>query len=47
MARGHTIKVWPDWNPKAGSPCLARRNPAMGLMEAAADPRRESYAQGW
>jgi gamma-glutamyltranspeptidase / glutathione hydrolase len=47
MARGHTIKVWPDWNPKAGSPCLARRNPATGLMEAAADPRRESYAQGW
>ncbi len=45
--RGHKVQVWRDWEPKAGSPCLARRDPASGLLEAAADPRRESYALGW
>lgn len=44
---GHRIEVWREWEPRAGSPCLARRDPATGLLEAAADPRREAYAMGW
>lgn len=46
-ARGHRVEAWRDWEPRAGSPCLARRDPATGLLEAAADPRREAYAMGW
>ncbi len=46
-ALGHRVELWRDWEPKAGSPCLARRDPATGLLEAAADPRREAYALGW
>jgi gamma-glutamyltranspeptidase/glutathione hydrolase len=46
-ALGHRVEVWRDWEPKAGAPCLARRDPDSGLLEAAADPRRESYAVGW
>jgi len=33
--------------PKAGSPRLARRDPATGVLQGAADPRREGYAPGW
>jgi gamma-glutamyltranspeptidase / glutathione hydrolase len=46
-ALGHRVEVWREWEPKASSPCLARRDPDSGLLEAAADPRRESYAVGW
>jgi gamma-glutamyltranspeptidase/glutathione hydrolase len=46
-ARGHTVQVWHEWEPKAGAVCLSRRDPATDLREAAADPRRESYALGW
>jgi gamma-glutamyltranspeptidase/glutathione hydrolase len=45
-ARGHRVEPWGDWEPKAGSPCLARRESDGGL-QAAADPRREAYALGW
>ena len=46
-ALGHRVEAWRDWEPKAGSPCLALRDPSTGLRHAAADPRRESYAVGW
>ena len=46
-ALGHRVEVWRDFEPKAGSPCLARRNFSTGVLEAAADPRREAYALGW
>jgi gamma-glutamyltranspeptidase/glutathione hydrolase len=41
------VEAWREWEPKAGSPCLARREAADGRIEAAADPRREAYALGW
>jgi gamma-glutamyltranspeptidase/glutathione hydrolase len=44
---GHRVQAWADWEPKAGSPCLARRDAATGVLQGAADPRRESYALGW
>lgn len=46
-ALGHRVEAWPEWEPKAGSPCLARRDPQTGVLQAAADPRREAYALGW
>jgi gamma-glutamyltranspeptidase / glutathione hydrolase len=44
---GHRVEAWPEWDPKAGSPCLSRRDPETGVLQAAADPRREAYALGW
>jgi gamma-glutamyltranspeptidase/glutathione hydrolase len=44
---GHRVEAWREWEPRAGSPCLARRDAATGLLEGAADPRREAYALGW
>ncbi|MEO3472044.1 gamma-glutamyltransferase [Roseomonas sp. CAU 1739] len=43
-ARGHVIADWPDWTALAGCVELIRTNPATGLIEAGADPRRPAYA---
>ncbi|HEV8673806.1 MAG TPA: hypothetical protein VGX21_07165 [Methylomirabilota bacterium] len=43
----HPSCLAPGKRPKAGSPCLARRDPQTGVLQAAADPRREAYALGW
>ena len=45
--RGHQIERWPEWNWLAGAVCAIRSNPARGLLEAGADPRRAAYALGW
>ena len=44
--RGHAIERWPDWEWKAGGVCLVRLE-AGGVLRAAADPRRDSYALAW
>lgn len=44
-ALGHDVAPWPDFTWRAGAVCLARRR-AGGILEAAADPRRPSYALG-
>ncbi|MDR7545617.1 MAG: gamma-glutamyltransferase family protein [Armatimonadota bacterium] len=46
-ALGHRLQVWPDWTPKAGGVCAALHDPGLGIVVAAADPRRLSYAIGW
>ncbi len=45
--RGHQVATWPDWAWKAGGVCVIVINEKTGTMTAGADPRRESYAQGW
>ncbi|MDR7555232.1 MAG: gamma-glutamyltransferase family protein [Armatimonadota bacterium] len=47
QARGHRVESWPQWTPQAGGVCAALRDPAEGVVAAAADPRRLSYAVGW
>ena len=43
-ARGHEVKVWPDWTWLAGSVEVILTDPATGLIGAGADPRRPAYA---
>ncbi len=43
-ARGHAMQDWPAWTWLAGSVEAVRSNPATGLVEAGADPRRPAYA---
>lgn len=45
--RGHQVTTWPDWAWKAGGVCVIVINRDTGTLVAGADPRRESYAQGW
>lgn len=45
--RGHQVKLWPEWAWKAGGVCAIVINDATKTLVAGADPRRESYAQGW
>ena len=45
--RGHKVERWPEWIWLAGAVCAIRSNPARGLIEAGADPRRAAYALGW
>jgi gamma-glutamyltranspeptidase/glutathione hydrolase len=45
--RGHQVKMWPDWAWKAGGVCVIVINEDKKTLVAGADPRRESYAQGW
>lgn len=45
--RGHTMEAWPEWSWLAGAVCAIHAQRDRGLMTAAADPRRESYALGW
>jgi gamma-glutamyltranspeptidase/glutathione hydrolase len=46
-ALGHRVRAWPPWAPQAGAVCAALRDAAEGVVAAAADPRRMSYAVGW
>ncbi len=45
--RGHQVVAWPDWAWKAGGVCVIVINKDTRTLVAGADPRRESYAQGW
>ncbi|MGI8972021.1 MAG: gamma-glutamyltransferase family protein [Dehalococcoidia bacterium] len=45
--RGHRMESWPEWSWLAGAVCTIVGDRAVGLLSAAADPRRESYALGW
>ncbi|MGB3211096.1 MAG: gamma-glutamyltransferase family protein [Desulforhopalus sp.] len=45
--RGHKVITWPDWAWKAGGACAIIINENVKTLVAGADPRRESYAQGW
>ncbi|MFI5015117.1 MAG: gamma-glutamyltransferase family protein [Hyphomicrobiales bacterium] len=45
-AKGHDIRLWPDFAPLAGAVCAVRRETRSGLLSAGADPRRLSYAVG-
>ena len=44
--RGHTVERWSDWEWKAGAVCLVQVDD-WGVLRAAADPRRDSYALAW
>jgi gamma-glutamyltranspeptidase/glutathione hydrolase len=45
--RGHQVVIWPDWAWKAGGVCVIVLKDHSKTLVAGADPRRESYAQGW
>jgi gamma-glutamyltranspeptidase / glutathione hydrolase len=45
--RGHQVMTWPDWAWKAGGVCAIVIKEDSKTLVAGADPRRESYAQGW
>lgn len=45
--RGHRVEIVPASSWKMGGVCLVRRDPATGVMWAAADPRREAYSVGF
>jgi gamma-glutamyltranspeptidase/glutathione hydrolase len=45
--RGHKVMTWPDWAWKAGGVCVILIKEDSKTLVAGADPRRESYAQGW
>lgn len=45
--RGHQVITWPDLAWKAGGVCLILIKEDSKTLVAGADPRRESYAQGW
>lgn len=44
---GHTIRHWPGWTGNAGGVCVIVREEAAGVLNAAADPRRDAYAVAW
>ena len=44
---GHDAQPWPEWTNQAGAVCAVMRDPATGVIRAAADPRRSTYAVGW
>ena len=44
---GHDVDWWPERAWQAGAICALRIDPQTGVIEAAADPRRPSYALGW
>lgn len=41
---GHDVVPWPERTWRAGSVCLADHDPTTDIRNAAADPRRQSYA---
>ena len=45
--RGHVMRSWGGWNYRTGSPTVTFRDPATGLLVAAADVRREAVALGY
>ncbi len=44
---GHRVEWWRGRNWRAGGVCLVRHDRETGVLSAAADPRRPSYALGW
>lgn len=46
-AMGHDVQWWPALEEAAGAVCAIRVNPATGVLEGGADPRRLAYALGW
>lgn len=45
--RGHDILQWPEWTRQAGAVCSVIHDVKHGVLTAAGDPRRASYAAGW
>jgi gamma-glutamyltranspeptidase / glutathione hydrolase len=46
-ARGHTIRVLPDYSWVVGGGQGVTRDPASGALAGGADPRRDGYAMAW
>jgi len=46
-ARGHVIRVLPDYSWVVGGGQGVTRDPAIGTLAGGADPRRDGYAMGW
>jgi gamma-glutamyltranspeptidase/glutathione hydrolase len=46
-ARGHEIRVLPEWSAQVGGGHGLAINPTSGLMTGGADPRRDGAAIGW
>ncbi|MGH8058435.1 MAG: gamma-glutamyltransferase, partial [Candidatus Entotheonellia bacterium] len=46
-ARGHKLHLWPERTWRAGAVCAIVIEPQTGVLKAAADPRRQSYALTW
>jgi len=47
VARGHTLRVLPDWSWVVGGGQGISRDPDSGTLSGGADPRRDGYAMGW
>ena len=45
-AAGHELFAWPEWVWRAGGVCMVSKDHQTGVVQAGADPRRESYALG-
>ena len=45
--RGHDVHWWPDWDWKAGAPCVVLANQKTGVLEGGSDPRRPTGVAGW
>jgi len=46
-ALGHDVLRWPDWTRLAGTVNTIVKDTKAGVLTAAADPRRATYAVGW
>jgi gamma-glutamyltranspeptidase/glutathione hydrolase len=46
-ALGHDVLKWPDWTRLAGTVNTIIKDTKAGVLTAAADPRRATYAVGW
>jgi len=46
-ARGHDVLRWPDWTRLAGTVNTIVNDTKAGVLTAASDPRRATYAVGW
>ncbi len=44
--RGHALQVWAAWEAQ-GSEVMIQIDPETGVLQGAADPRRDGYAIGW
>jgi gamma-glutamyltranspeptidase/glutathione hydrolase len=45
--KGHRLHLWPEREWRAGAVCAIVIDPESGVLKAAADPRRQSYALAW
>ncbi len=46
-ARGHDVRIWPDYAALAGGICAIRHDTGRGTLSGGADPRRMAYGIGW